>query len=348
MTTRVLVFNSTTTRAEPQPYGLEALEPLGYDLVLPPRAPLPRKVRDVVHHRWGFQVDQLGLRASRRADLTLAYLEPNIAYPAMLRHATPRMRRTPLVGIFCWAAEELLTADDVRRRRLRRMLSACDVVGFFSRNQRDVFVSHGVAEDKLAVLPFGIDTSQFPVSAAGEERDIPVLSVGWDRGRDYDTLARAVDGSGIGVTVVAPRERFADLSAPAELDVLGTVPHAEYRALLTRAQVVVVPTHELAYPTGQTVAMEAAAAGCAVVVTRTEAMEDYFTDGVTAAMPPVADAPALRARIEGLLGDPTRRSELVTRSLEHAHQHFDHARLWQALDGELRSRNLAPARGAGR
>lgn len=345
MSTRLLVLNGTSARSEPQPYGLETMEDLGYEIVVPPRARIPRKVRDVVHHRWGVQVGQPGLRAARAADVVLAYLEPNIAYPALASRVpgSPFARR-PLVGIFCWAAEELLTADELRRRRLRRMLAACDVVGFFSSNQADVLVEHGVPRERLALLPFGIDTSQL-FGSGSRERDLDVLSVGWDRGRDYPTLLRALDGSGVRASVVAPHERFSDQAVPDEVEVLGTVPHAEYRELLARARVVVVPTHDLAYPTGQTVAMEAAAAGCAVVVSRTAAMEDYFTDTVTAEMPEVGDPDGLRDRVLRLINDPVARTALVTRSSEHALQHFDHAHLWRALDRELRARDLArPAR----
>lgn len=341
MTTRLLVFNGTTSRDEPQPFGVEELEGLGHDLIVARGTPLPRKVRDVVHHRWGVRIDQLGWQEARRADLVLAYLEPNIAYPGMLRRiAWSPLGRTPLVGIFCWAAEELRTADEQRRRRLRRMLAACDVVAFFSRNQEEIFVEHGVPRERLAVLPFGIDTGQFSDTTEDDARDIDLLSVGWDRGRDYETLARAVVGIGVRTTVVAPPQRFAG-TLPPEMDLVGTVSHPEYRALLRRARVVVVPTHDLAYPTGQTVAMEAAAAGCAVVVSRTEAMGDYFTDGATAEMPEVGDVADLRDRLLGLLHDPDRRRALASRSRAHAHEHFDQSRLWQALDHGLRERGLA-------
>jgi glycosyltransferase involved in cell wall biosynthesis len=342
VTTRLLVFNGTASREEPQPYGLDALESSGYELVIPRATPVPRKVRNVVHHRWGVQLDQLGLRDARRVDLVLAYLEPNIAYPALMSGLSGSpLSRPPLVGIFCWAAEELLTADHLRRQRLRRMLAACDVVAFFSRNQEEIFIAHGVPRERLAVVPFGIDTRQFRDAGGQDERDIDVLSVGWDRGRDYDTLARAVAGTGIRTTVIAPPERFAGTPV-AELDLHGTVPHAEYRSLLSRASVVVVPTHDLAYPTGQTVAMEAAAAGCAVVVSRTAAMSDYFTDGVTAEMPDVGDARGLRDRVRALLDHPERRTALAARSTSYAHEHFDQRQLWQAVDGELRARHLVP------
>ena len=328
MTTRLLVFNGTTGRDVPQPFGAEALEGMGHDLIVPRGTPLPARSRDVVHHRWGVRIDQLGWREARRADLVLAYLEPNIAYPGTLRRIPwSPLRRTPLIGIFCWAAEELLTADEQRRRRLRRMLAACDVVAFFSRNQEEIFVEHGVPRDRLVVLPFGIDTSQFSGTTGDDARDIDLLSVGWDRGRDYKTLARAVDGIGVRTTVVAPPERFAG-RLPPEMDLVGTVSHPEYRALLRRARVVVVPTRDLAYPTGQTVAMEAAAAGCAVVVSRTEAMGDYFTDGTTAEMPEVGDVVDLRERISGCCTTPIDVGRW-RRGRAHAHKHFDHARLWQ-------------------
>lgn len=48
--------------------------------------------------------------------------------------------------------------------------------------------------------------------------------------------------------------------------------------MLRSVAVVAIPTRELAYPTGQTVALEAAGTGAAVVLTDTPAMREYFSE----------------------------------------------------------------------
>lgn len=340
----MLVYNGTA-RGEAQPYGADALEDLGYTLTHPRTVAVPSKLREVAHHRFGVRVDRPGLVEASRADLVLAYLEPNIGLPALLRRAAVGPHaRLPLAGIFCWAAEDLQSGSEEHRRRVSRMLRACDVVGYFSSNQADVLVSGGAAREALALLPFGVDTAYFSARSPQDARDIDVLSVGWDRGRDYATLARAVRGTGVSVSVVAPRDRFGEIEDTPELRVLGTVPREDYRDLLARSRVVVVPTHELAYPTGQSVALEAAAAGCAMVVTGSEAMSDYFSHGVTAEMPPPGDPDALGHAISSLLADDTRRRDIAARGRAHVLERYDERHLWQALDTHLRDRGLLPDR----
>lgn len=58
----------------------------------------------------------------------------------------------------------------------------------------------------------------------------------------------------------------------------GRVPFTEYRRLVDTASVVTVPIHALAYPTGQTVALEAAGTGACLVPTDTPAMRENCPD----------------------------------------------------------------------
>jgi glycosyltransferase involved in cell wall biosynthesis len=90
-------------------------------------------------------------------------------------------------------------------------------------------------------------------------------------------------------------------------DALGFVPHAEIGRLLSRAAVVVLPSHREGLPM---VLLEAMAHGRAVVATPVGGIRSLVEDGVTGLLVPAGDANALRAAIERLLADPELRRRL--------------------------------------
>ncbi|GAA2127185.1 glycosyltransferase [Nocardioides bigeumensis] len=324
-----------------RPYGMERLEDLGHRLRSVPMRAGGRLV-EALEHRTGRRFGR-ALRAApvaRDSDLVLAVLEQWAWAPGVLARV-PRSPywRLPLVSVVCWAAEDLRTRPERERRRVRALLARSDLVGYWSRNQTETYVAHGIEPDRLVPLTFGVETAFFD-GDPDRERDIEVLSVGVDRGRDYATLAAAMRGSTVQVQVLSRPANLAGLDLPPNVRAIGTVPQREYAALLRRARVVVVATHDLAYPTGQTVALEAAAAGAAVVVTWTQAMSEYFSDGETALMPPVGDPLALRGSVERLVADDGLRRRLGHAGREHVLRGHDSARMWDELDRALVEREL--------
>jgi glycosyltransferase involved in cell wall biosynthesis len=326
-----------------RPYGMERLEELGYSLRSVPMNPGGR-LATALEHRTGrrFARAVAAHGVARRSDLVLAVLEQWAWAPGMLRRVPGSgYGRTKLVGVACWAAEELSSGDEQRRRQASALLGRCDLVAFWSTNQTEIFREHGFAAERLVPLTFGVGTAYFSRDPAGE-RDLDVLAVGVDRGRDYATLAAAMTGSAVRVEVVTRPDSLAGIDLPANVHVRGPVSPRAYADLLRRARVVVVPTHDLAYPSGQTVALEAAASGAAVVVSSTAAMREYFADGSTALMPPVGDPGALRHAIESLVADEELRLRVARAGHAHVLAHHDSARMWTELDEALKDRRLLP------
>jgi glycosyltransferase involved in cell wall biosynthesis len=322
-------------RTSRQPYGMDRLEELGHRLESVPVR--EGRVVTALEHRTGVRFARAlsALRRAGEADLVLAMLEHWALAPGLLsRVPGTGYRRRPLVSVVCWAAEDLRTGTDHQRRPARAILRDSDLVCYWSDNQTEVFLEHGASPDRLLSLTFGTETAYFGADP-GLPRDLDVLAVGVDRGRDYATLARAMTGSDVRVQVLARPANLAGVALPPNVDVIGTVPQHEYAAMLRRARVVVVPTHELAYPTGQTVALDAAAAGAAVIVTSTPAMREYFSDGVTALMPAPGDAAGLRRAVETLADDEPARLRLAHAGHRHVLAHHDSAVMWDQLDQAL-------------
>ncbi|WP_181137603.1 hypothetical protein [Rathayibacter sp. AY1D1] len=143
------------------PYRADLLRDDSTRLLVPGHASRPAhvKLRDVVEHRTGLNVDtQLrALRAVRSADAVLCVLEPEAGLPALLRRARlGPYGRTPLVVLSCWWAEELLTGSPERRRQVVRLLQGVDRLVVLSENQREVFARHGVDERRIAPVLFGL------------------------------------------------------------------------------------------------------------------------------------------------------------------------------------------------
>lgn len=330
------------------PYGIDLLPGLGFPVtgVRPLRGRLPRKLRDVVEHRTHTMVD-VPLRAVpgvSNAELVLGLLEPVTALAAQLkRRGAPPYAGTPLVMISCWLAEWIRRADRDRSRALVRRFSGVDLILTLSRNQIDILVDAGFRADQVAAIPFGCAPELF--TDDGTERDIDVLAAGFDHGRDYGTFFRGVRDLHTTVHVLCQDANLAGLRVPDNVVVHGVVPFDEYRAMLRRAKVVAVPTRELAYPTGQTVALEAAAAGAAVAFTATEALSEYFGAGLAAPVA-VGDAEGWRHTVDRLLRHPAEREALAEAGRAVVTERFTYDRMWRAFRDELHDHGIRSGPGS--
>lgn len=315
-------------------YGVERLAERGLTLLDArwPKGRIANKVADLVDHRSGIPISQPILSGDRaaRADVVIALLERFALLPGILRnrHVWPYAGR-PVVALACWLGEEVARASEAEGRRLVEKYAGVPLILTWSRNQVPLLEGAGRPPGSVAAVPFGISHRWF--TPGDGERDIDVLAVGADAGRDYSTLGEAVRGSGLDLTLIAPPARVRGLELPPEVRFSPPVPATEYRDLLRRSKVVVVPTNDLAYPTGQTVALEAAACGAAVVVTGTEPMKEYLIDGRTARLVPVGDAEALRAALTEVLGDDGLRARLARDGRAAVVARFTTERMWDEV-----------------
>ena len=321
-------------------YGAQFLHGDGIELlrVEPVRHAWHRKVRDVVEHRAGVYVD-LALRgapAARHADVVFAYLEGQARFAATLRRrGVPPYAGRPLVVLACWWGEELLRGAQEDRRRILRDIDGIDRLVVLSSNQVRIFEEAGVAPGRVVAVPFNVDADYYSPDAT-VERDRDLVALGIDRGRDYDTLvaaARLLPGRT--VDIVTHPERFAGVELPPNVRVHAPVEPAAYLHWLRRARLVVVPTVDLAYPTGQSVVLEAAATGACVAVTRTEAMSDYVEGGRTGEWLPLGDAPGVARVVEDLLRDDARREALGRAARERVVRDFAMPAMWTPIRAVL-------------
>ena len=342
---RVRTVVLSGTRIRQGPYGIDLLPRLGYRLrqVDEPTGRLGVKVRDVIDHRTGYPVCRTlrSLRHLRSADMALAFFEKEALTLLRLKRVLPARALPPVVVIVCWLADELERMPEEQARACAAPYADADLLIVFSANQVDVLSRYGINPDRVAVIPFGFATGLFACREVwrGNDEQARVVTIGVDRGRDYETLMAAASRLQVPIDFYGTPQRAANLVLPPSVTYRGMIPFDEYRQVLRDADVVAVPTHLMAYPSGQTVAIEAAATGAAVILTRTPALEEYFTDDDVCFVD-VGDVEGWAQALEGLTRDAARREHLGRSAARRVRERFTYEHTWQAFDAAVRSAGI--------
>lgn len=323
----------------PLPYRADVLprvSGLGLQVLPPAHHRVHLKLRDVLEHRSGIALDLVlrGIPRARAAAAVLAFLEPQLTALSWLRrHRVPPYAGIPAIGISCWWAEELV-AGTRDPRLVRDVVAGLDRLVVLSENQSAIFEEAGVPDQKIVPVRFGADHRYFTPEETDEGFD--ALAVGVDRGRDWETLlaaARRIPHRRVDIITSPGRIRPDDV--PENVTVHPPTDFAGYRDALRAARLIVVPSFDLAYPTGQSVLLEAMASGRCVVVTRTRAMEDYVMDGNWNLAVPPGDPTALAAAIDSALADDFQRAMIGSTAREAVEQRFTFEAMWTRIGDEI-------------
>lgn len=323
------------------PYGVNLLQRLGYDLVdvHPASNRLHIKLRDVVEHRLGRPVDKTlrSIPKAFTADVVLAFLESQALSASWLKsRRLPPFATRPLVALACWLADELQAMPAPQRRAVARAYRGVDLTLVWSTNQIDILVDAGFPADGVEAIRFGFAPELHP-RVDPTTRGTSLYAIGSDRGRDYPTLLRAMAGLDVELELFAKPSNLEGAVVPPNVRFRGTVPSVAYRHLIRTAGIVAIPTKLMAYPTGQTVALEAAATGAALILTDTPPMREYFDDD-TAVMVAPGDVEGWRRAVRQLSSDEGLRHAIGHRAAEHVRANFTYLQMWQQVDGLLRDR----------
>jgi glycosyltransferase involved in cell wall biosynthesis len=273
-------------------------------------------------------------RQVRRAPITLAMFESEANALTVARRIWPRGSPGVLAVFTCWLAHLLVSAGAVWRAGYRWAFQSVDRLYCLSENQCSILSDQlRLAAERIRYVPFGVDDEAF--RPTGEPDGDYVLVVGRDRGRDWPTVLRAVDGIGLPVKICCRPRDLEGQRVPRGVEVLGYVDRDLYRDLLGQARVVAVASQPLVYPSGQSVLLEATAMGRAVVVTHTEALAGYVTEGTTALTVPPGDPSALRQRIVEAAGDDDLRRRLGQGGRSAVENAFNARRMWATIANDL-------------
>lgn len=206
----------------------------------------------------------------------------------------------------------------IKNRFQRFCFSSVEVVFVSARNEITIYSQRlGLPEERLRFLPFHtnvIDPRMIEGSCGY------ILSAG-RTGRDYATLAAAVEGLNVQVVVVSDSHLVQGIQFPANVEVRIDIPYRDYLDLLYGCSMVVVPLQKLVKSTGQVVVLEAMALGKPVVATATTGTEDYIEHGVTGILVPPEDSEALKKAVSDFIQSPVSYTDLALRALEQVKKH---------------------------
>lgn len=322
------------------PYGVDQLQRAGNYSVFQPAPAWSRRFKNLVPKirasgaRDLFEAHVLpGLElrsAVNRADVVLSLFEDQAeAY----RQCARRRPMPPLVVMSCWLAQNALGNDGWKSARLAEICGLSTAITVFSENQVPVVATtFGVKRSKLHVLTFGVETEFYTPEGEDEEY---VAVAGNDNGRDWPSfIACALSTPNIRYRVASTR-RITDGELPANVTNLGALDQTDYRELMRHASFVLVPSHPLAYPTGQSVLLEGFACGRAGVVARSPAMRDYAVPEASMTYEP-GNSDSMASAVNELTRDAQRRHEMGSAARRIAEARFSSRRMWTDV-GDLLS-----------
>jgi glycosyltransferase involved in cell wall biosynthesis len=282
-----------------------------------------------------------------RSDAVLAMFESSAHPYGILRTMLPAARRPPLAVLSCWLPEVLADASPRRRDLYRRAYRTVDVLYHFSRNQAELLEAQlDLPAERVRYLAYGVDHERFRPDAPSSP-GTHVLAVGRDRGRDWPTLLAALAATAVPARVLCRPDELAGLPIPPNVTVVGPVDRDAYRAELLAARAVLVVTRVVGYPSGQSVLLEAMAAGRACVATATPALADYLEPGRTALTVPPRDVGALCEALGAI-----QRGEVDLEGLGRAgraavEDRFTARAMWATVASDLHRLAGSPHRGQG-
>ena len=276
-----------------------------------------RRLQPHIVHTHTPKAGVIGRVAARLARVPVVV---NTSHGLYVRDGDPRFKRALVLLVEAIAAQfsdfELYQNDD-DRRALRR------------------FVSSG----RSRVVGNGIDLKRFRRSEHARaiiraelgigEHDVLIGGVGrivWEKGvAEFGEAARALAEEAKFVWIGPVEEGPAEKALPAHVQRLGM--REDMPDIYSALDIFVLPSYREGFSRS---AMEAAACGCALVLSDIRGCREVGRHGEHLLLVPPRDSKALTAAVRGLIADQARRASLAHAGRERATERFDQRAVAQA------------------
>lgn len=123
--------------------------------------------------------------------------------------------------------------------------------------------------------------------------------------RDYETLAKALWDIPVTAYINARPFNIKGIKFPPTVIVNDLVPIDQFYRMLAQAIFIVIPLRDVQFSAGDSVILQAMAAGKAIIATRSPSSETYVEDGVSGILVPPGDHFQMREAILYLLKNPS-------------------------------------------
>lgn len=255
------------------------------------------------------------LTRRRHVDMVLSVFESSCLVSLLLRRPAlfrPVIAMWDIVPTTVWRARSIMQDLVVPR---------VDHLFLLSSGQRSYLEERWGAGGKTTVVYQHIDTGFF--RPAAPSADGPVLAIGDDIGRDYDTLMQAVHDLDVDLVVKTRRPLGDPTGRRARVrQISDRLSFRSLRELYAAARFVVVPLHHTLNVSGVGSVLEALAMGKAMIVSDNPPIRDYVKPGETALVVPPNDPRALREAILTLHADAQKREFLGRNARKFAEEMF--------------------------
>jgi glycosyltransferase involved in cell wall biosynthesis len=228
----------------------------------------------------------------------------------------------------------------VKKRAMTRLFRHVDGFLAIGTANRDYYLSHGVAPEKIFMMPYAVDNQRFQAAATAHAREELAASLGltprrpvilyasklqqrkrpWDLWEAYERLSpNGVDEPAPYLVFVGDGSERESLEATVadkgwkSVRFVGFRNQTELPAYYAAADVLVLPSER--EPWGLVI-NEAMNAGTAVIVSdQVGAAADLVEDGVNGYVVPVGDVEMLANRLRGITSDPVLAKSMGASSL---------------------------------
>jgi glycosyltransferase involved in cell wall biosynthesis len=139
-----------------------------------------------------------------------------------------------------------------------------------------------------------------------------ILAVGQEQ-RDYQTLLKAIEGTGIRLVIVASSlwsTYKIQVSKKQNVTILSHIPYQDLKELYAKARLVVIPLFNVDYAAGVNSILEALAMGKPVITNNTPGICDYIIHDKTGQLVPPEHITELKHSILSLWGQPKEQKRL--------------------------------------
>lgn len=317
----------------PDPFAIyEAMSVEGVDVTLLDPHGWPLNPVAKFHPLYGgldpCRVMQIWSRRNR-FDLLLSVFESSCMFPLLLRRlgaAPPKVAMWDIVPDEEWKARRVIQDIVVPRIDRLFLLATSQQAYLRQRWNRDI---------PSTVVWQHMDTDFF--RPGRRNPDGPILAIGEDHGRDWDTFIEAISDLDCEVLIKTKRELPLHRVRKARVTQLrDRLSYAELRALYDRCRFVVIPLKTTLNVSGVGSLLESMAMGKASVISDNPPMRDYFKDGETAIVTKVGDVDALRNGIERLVADPDMAMRMGDNAREFAESKFSNRVFGKRLAAAIR------------
>lgn len=227
-----------------------------------------------------------------------------------------------------------LTDWHLRNRIIDFTLPRIDHLLVLGNNQLEYIARHHAPYRSASAIGHVIDTDFYhptPLNPSG-----PIVSIGDDIGRDFETLSVATTDLNRPVLIKASRHP-PKVSGKNVRVITERISYTALRSLYVDASVVVVPTRTTANACGVSSILEASASGRPLIVTDNPGIHDFIVPQETCLVVPEGDAAALRKAISRLLAEPETCSRLTANARKFVQEHCSYPVFAQRFATTLRS-----------